>query len=372
MFYFYDWVKVYQDFYFEIPLVGKRASQNIDVETGEYGKIYQHTFQHEGSFSTSINISISGNRIEMSGNPSRYGRRDNLFGFELLDDCMSIYNKILSSLGLPVFTKCTKVIQFTEKQKGASKMNSMSDGAVFKELHITSNRAVGKGNEVDYLKGIATLPYRNSVPRLHTNGNTVDWLSKKGNATLMYPSVYNKAAEIDLRSLPKILRKEGPDSLVYRYTKKVRDFCLENGVVRFEQKIKGHMLTRLNARYWGLFDEEIFDSLHEDFLNIDKKLQVTSMDIGTIGDQLLSNGYVTTARAGNATALYALEWMHGKLFDSSKSQVRTHRARLRKIGIDICRPCNISQMSPVYVKKAVEITPVPLASPDWYRHAQVA
>jgi len=370
---FYDWIEVYQDFDFELPLVSDRAYQNIDTETGEGGKIVQPSFQHEGSFSTSIRIQISGNRLTVSGNPSRYGRIDNLFGLVSLDDCIIVYNRILSSLGLPTFTKCTKLWQVTDKVNGKAKMRTLTNGAVFKEIHITTNKAAGNGCSDDYLKGLSTLSYRNAVPRLHSNGKTVDWLSKKGNALLMYPSVYDKANELRLHTLDKIKNSKlhGPDSDAYHYLMMIIDFCEANGIVRFEQKLKGRLLTRLNARHWGLFDEQIaFKELHDEFLGIDEKLQVTSMTLEGIGERLLRMGIVDSTRAANTTALYAIQWMHGQTFDLKKSQVKINRARLRRLGLDIARPCNISQTSPVYVRKAKEVEVVEVSAPDWYRHAE--
>ncbi len=366
---FYDWVTVHQDFENEVPLVGDRAYQNIDVETGEGGKIVQPAFQHEGSFCTSIRIQISGNRITMSGNPSRYGRIENLFGLTTLDECMAVYNRILRSLGLPEFTKCTQIWHYTDKVNGSAKMQTMTDGAVFEEIHITTNKGAGNGCSDDYIKGLSTLSYRNSIPRLHTNGKTVDWLSKKGNAHLMYPSVYDKAHELRLHSLEKIARKYGPESDEYHYLNMIIDFCDLHGIVRFEQKLKGKLLTRLNARYWGLFSEDVFKPVHEEFLNIDEKLQVTSMTIEGISERLIRLGVVDTTRAANTTALYAIQWMHGQTFDLTKRQVQQHRSRLRKLGLDIARPCNISQNSPVYIRKAKEVVVSEVTAPDWYRHA---
>lgn len=43
-----------------------------------------------------------------------------------------------------------------------------------------------------------------------------------------------------------------------------------------------------------------------------------------------------------------------------------YRARLRRIGIDIAQPCNISRFSPVFVREAREINPVPAQIPAWY------
>ncbi|EBV8484309.1 Replication-associated protein G2P, partial [Salmonella enterica subsp. enterica serovar Montevideo] len=109
---------------------------------------------------------------------------------------------------------------------------------LIKELHITSNKSVGKGNEDDYISGISTQPYRNSVPRLHSNGKSVDWLSKKGNVNLIYPTVYNKSHELELHTLSKVKNKFGSDSKEYNYLLSVIEYCKDNGIVRFEQKLK--------------------------------------------------------------------------------------------------------------------------------------
>ncbi|MCL7679555.1 phage/plasmid replication protein, partial [Klebsiella pneumoniae] len=104
------------------------------------------------------------------------------------------------------------------------------------------------------------------------------------------------------------------------------------GVVRFEQKLKSRYLQRNHLIYWGLSDYSILNKLHDDFLALDKKLMVTSMDFETISEHLISEGIVDSTRSANTTAMYAIQWMHGHSFDFSKTQVQTHRARLRKIG----------------------------------------
>ncbi|WP_253701229.1 phage/plasmid replication domain-containing protein [Citrobacter koseri] len=62
-------------------------------------------------------------------------------------------------------------------------------------------------------------------------------------------------------------------------------------------------------------------------------------------------------------------------FDLSKNQVRIHRARLRKIGIDIAQKCNVSKFSPVVVKQTREIKVSDCVIPSWYvkpSHLRVA
>ncbi|EGJ0356365.1 Replication-associated protein G2P, partial [Salmonella enterica] len=327
---FYDWLTIEQDFGYQLPILSDVAYQRIHLESGEASALSQPTFQHKGSFCDVISISIRGSLLKVSGNPSRWGRLDNLFGLKSIDACVSVYNEILSSLGLPVFTKCTRLMPRQGKENEA--VSLVADGACIRELHITSNRSVGKGNEDAYISGLSTLPYRNSVPRLHSNGKSVDWLSKKGNASLIYPTVYNKAHELVLHSLQKIKSKFGDNSKEYNYLIKIIEYCSDNGIVRFEQKLKSRFLQKHHYLYWGLSDYSSLRKLHNQFVNLDKTLSVTAMDFDTISEHLISQGVVDSTRSANTTAMYAIQWMHGHSFDFNKKQVQTHRARLRKIG----------------------------------------
>jgi len=361
---FIDWLTIHQDHDLEIPLISDRAYQLIDTETGEAGKIVQSTFKHEGSFSSVISVSISGNRIKVSGNPSRFNRLDNLFGLTSIDACVDVYNSILLSLGLPVFTKCTK-IQYRKGVK-TTHGSAFSDGATLGRIDVTTNVSTGEGNELDYIAAISTLPYRNSVPRLHTNGQTADWLSSGGNASLIYPSVYNKSHDLKTKALREYKRKYGVTSSQYKYIQKVIAYCKNQGLVRFEQKLQARYLSREGLQFWGLQDFEQIKKIHNEFLNIDNKLQVTAMTLETISEKLLSENICSNTKAANMTAFYAYNWFNGQNFDLSKSQVKIHRSRLRKLGIDIARPCNISRFSPVYVKQAKEVNTSVCTAPTWY------
>ncbi|WP_164329130.1 phage/plasmid replication domain-containing protein [Pseudomonas viridiflava] len=57
-----------------------------------------------------------------------------------------------------------------------------------------------------------------------------------------------------------------------------------------------------------------------------------------IPEILLSQRIVSTSHAANATFVYVVRWMEGADFDMAKSAVKVHRARLRKIGLDIAKP----------------------------------
>lgn len=363
---FFDWLKIEQDFGYQLPLIGDFGYVGIHIDTGEQQQgIRIPAFKHEGSFCDSVLIKINGSFLTMSGNPSRWGRIENLFGLPTVEACVNCFNSILRDLNLPEFTKCTQI--FYGQSEDGTKVKKFSNGAIIKELHITENRVVGRGNVEHYLSGLSTLNYRNSIARLHTNGETVDWLSKQGNANLIYPSVYNKAYELELHSLVKIKSKFGEQSQEYKSLLKVIDFCKEQGVARFEQKLKSRYLQKENLNFYGLSDYSKLKKLSDEFIHIDEKLKVTAMDFETISETLLNSGVVDTIRSANTTAMYALQWSHGQVFDLCKKQVQIHRARLRKIGIDIARKCDLSKFSPVKVVSTREITVSNLIVPDWYK-----
>lgn len=391
---FFDWLTVHQDHDFQLPILADRHFIAVDTASGEDLGIKQDTLQHEGSYSTSINIRISGNRVTVSGNPSRINRIENLFGLTSLDQCIAVYNKILIQYGLPPFTPCTKV--WHSVGEGA-RINTFTDGAVFEEIHITSNLTTGavvhditgpqsdlfKNHDVavdTFIRAISTLPYKNSIPRLHANGKTCDWLTKKGTGgTLIYPSVYNKAYELELHALPKIKRKFGDQSPEYQYLLNVIEYCHQHGVARFEQKLKSAFIRRNHLRFYGLFNaakgHKFLQSVHDDFLNIHKKLQVEHMSLESITQKLISSGVCDNTKSANTTTLYAIQWMHGQQFDLNKKAVQTHRARLRQIGIDIALPCDLTKFSLVTVKSATQINVGQLVIPNWYRrpnHLQLA
>lgn len=367
---FYDWLTIYQDHDHRLPVIGDREYLVIDTASGEDLGSKQPTVQHAGSYSTTVNIRISGNRLTVSGNPSRVNRIENLFGHSTIDQCVQVFNDILISYGLPPFTKCTRT-WFVQGEDG-SRAQVATDGATITELHVTSNRSIGQHNEDDYLKALSTLPYRHSIPRLHTNGKTCDWLTKRGKGSrLIYPSVYNKAFELKLHALPKLKRTHGEDSPEYQYLQNVIDYCQKAGVVRFEQKLKADFLRRNKLNHYGLINEKTFRAIHEEFLTLDLKLKVEAMTLESISQRLINEGICSNTRAANTTTLYAIQWMHGEQFDLSKSQVQTHRARLRKIGIDIALACDLSKFSLVNVKESRQVVARPLPMPTWYRKPAV-
>lgn len=366
---FYDSLTVEQHYDFEMPIKSDIHHIAIDSLTGEQKGIRQPRINHRGSYSTKIDITLRDNSLTISGNPSRYNRQDNLFGLTLVDDCIDVYNDILDSLDLPLLSKCTKT--YHRQSDDGLKVQTISDGAMIKRIDMTTNRAAGKFCELDYIRACSTLPYKRHKGHLYPNGNTCDWLNKNGKAgNREYCKLYGKAFEMDLHIIPKVKREFGINSEEYKYVTQVRDYCFENGVVRFEQELMSEYLRENNFRYYGLFNEDDLKIKHEDFMNIDKKLQVSKMDIEHVNDTLLREGICHSTLAANTTASYFYRWMNGEHFDFMKSSFKTHASRLNKIGIDIRVPFDVSRHSPVVVRQAKIITPTNLLIPSWYKRPQ--
>ncbi|WP_237410305.1 phage/plasmid replication protein [Gilliamella sp. Pas-s95] len=65
------------------------------------------------------------------------------------------------------------------------------------------------------------------------------------------------------------------------------------------------------------------------------------------------------------------KWMYGQTFNFRKSQMQIHRARLRKIGIDIAQRCNLAKFSPVTVREIRKVEVADCQIPDWYKMPQI-
>jgi len=364
---FFDWIKAYQDYPFDLPRMGDVILHRIDAHTDELLNVSAPAFLAEGSYCTTFRIHVSGRRIMIDGNPSRINRLDNVFGIPTLEGCFRVINSILLDLGLPAMTPC-KTLQ---RLQGGE---ALVDGAVLQRLDLTSNFYVGRGNERPYLRGISSQRFRNSIGYLYPDGNTTVWTPKGGEKAgrLVYPGNYAKAAELDAHLLPKVKRSFGEDSEEYSYVRRLRDWCASVGMVRSEIKLRGEYLKREGLAFWGLFDEAKLGEIHGEFLQVGDKMTLNAYDTVSITQELIDKGHCKSVQAAGRTAGYAYEWMHGATFDLNKTQVQKHRALLRKIGIDIKLPFDSTRCGVVFIRNVREVERTFQQDiPSFYRHAVV-
>ncbi len=112
------------------------------METGEALPPSVNQKRLEGSFSTKLTIRCDGYRVRVEGNPSRWQRMDNLFGLTSLDDCVEIYNHLLSRYGLPPLTKNTRL--YPRQSPDGKSTSLVGNGAEITSIDWTRNLAVGR------------------------------------------------------------------------------------------------------------------------------------------------------------------------------------------------------------------------------------
>ncbi|MGK7050977.1 phage/plasmid replication domain-containing protein [Pseudomonas aeruginosa] len=295
---------------------------------------------------------------------------DNLHGFQSIAECVAVYNDILHEIKddkgnrLPSFTACTDWGHL--QTEDGSKTRMIGNGARLRRVDLTTNRTVGKGNELAYIRALSTqrVGYKNG--HLYEDGWTCDWQARDH---------YYKALRHRLISqvpVSEVQRNFGEDSPNSATCSTLAAYCDQQGVVRMEQELKSEYLARERLEWWGLFDEGRFAAIHGEFLRGFDKLEVMAMDYETIAERLLSEEVVGSTQAANATANIAMKWMHcpGISFDFTKSQMKTYRARLNRIGINIAQPYDVTRHSVVMIRRAEEIvTSDVLDLPEFYRHA---
>lgn len=364
---FYDWVKVSQIFQgVDIPQLGDIVIETWNTKTGEQVSTKQPFYHYQGSYSSQIVIQIRGNEVIFDGNISRLNRKDNLFGFSSIDQAMQAINIIMHEHGLPSFTRSTRS---TLAQSSDGKQCFMADGARFQRLDVTTNISVGKGNVNAYLKMLATQKVGHYLPHLWDDEKSVTWQSRiKGATRLLFHKAYDKANDLLIHTLPKIKRLHGEDSNEYKYILRLIKHCEEQGIVRLEQEFKNEFLKRHGLNYWGLFKESDIMTLHDKFLKLDQAVKVTAIDLESISEALVRVGACPSIRSANITAIHAINWKEGRVFNGSEISYKRHRAKLRKIGLDIAIPYKANRHNVITLvrEKREVIVKKDVAPPSWY------
>jgi len=364
MSYFVDKLSMHQEHQTVLPLVGSSLCIEEDLQTGEIISKNPKALQLEGSYSSKIVIRCNGSRVSVSGNPSRFNRIDNLFGIPSIDECVHIFNRILSKHGLPPFTKCTQV-HYGQSEDG-KKARVITDGAVITAVDWTKNHTVGQGNVHQFLRGLSSQSLgRGKVGHLYSNGCTLNW--GEGSEYKM-TSIYDKENELKRQRRKRL---KGASDEDVKYYDDLILYCKNYGVAREEHKCKRLFLKNNNLRFYGLFKDSDFEPYLNSVDDVMNRCEVTGMKQKSIADQLLAKDIVRSRQAANATQVYASMWMDGEDLHRhlNRSQWYEHKSRLKRIGLDITCPFDVTRMAPTILqRKVIEVSV--LIAPSWYRQPQ--
>ncbi|EGG93792.1 hypothetical protein IMCC1989_736 [gamma proteobacterium IMCC1989] len=355
---FIDKLNIHQDHLEPLPIIGSEMVIRVDLQTGEQLSESPKSKLLEGSYSSKIEIRCNGRRVSIRGNPSRWHRVDNLFGFTTIAQCIVVYNQLLRQYGIPQFTPSTN-FWYRQGEEG-SKVQLVSDGAVIDHIDFTRNFSVSSGREVTFLRGLSSFSMgKGKEPYLYPNGCTVDWY--KG-STVQYKKVYKKAFDLITHKSKRLKNTTDKDKSYYQ---KLIDFCNDLGILREEHSFKRPWLKKKNLCFFGRTSESDFLPYLNDIENAMKRLQVMKLDYETIAEQLIQTQVVNSPQSANATQAVAHKWLHGCILQKN-SQFYVHKARLIQLGIDISIPHDITKMPPqIRSNTLIEVSFV--SPPDWYR-----
>ncbi|MES1935455.1 phage/plasmid replication domain-containing protein [Salinisphaera hydrothermalis] len=350
---FIDWLSVSQDHPQGCRVLGSDYVVHTDPDTGEVTREHVIGFQHEGSFDTSLRIRSDGYRVEISGNPSRYNRPDNVFGYETVDECMAVYNAILRSVGLPEFTKGTPAGAVDCTKSGAVKI---IDGARFSRVDISRNYATGSSASASLaLRGLSACSRRGEPWEVAKSG-----MVHTGNRRYARAKYYDKALEMRVHGRKKAAQSDYRDA--------VQQWCAEEGVIRFEVELGRDLLIQRKMNGWILWNDDRAKEIAASYDKVNEMSFATN-DYQHIAADLEHEFGLKPTRALKAQHA-ALAWLSGEDLRESMSKSAFYRvtADLKLVGIDARAPCNVAALA-VRVR-VVDVAPA--VAPSWYQFPKAA
>ena len=340
---FCDWITVSQEHDEAVPELVDAVVTSVSPDDGLLNWESRRGFQHRGSWDTSILVCSSGNRVSLSGNVGRFGRPDNVFGYDI-DTIKVLCNNIVTSLGLPAFTD--GVPTFVQGKGG-------STGARISRLDLTRNFACGGAREAsDFLYWLSSQKVsRADVERVES---TVYFGKRSKFATT---KVYDKGREL-AHGLRRLRRKNVNGERVDHqgYLEQLIAWCERVGLVRLETTFSSRYLTQKKLCFWS---DLTTTALADHFRSYEARVMNRCEEFDDLEAlaprfQFAYHAYV---RGEN---LRDLGW--------SRSTFFRYRKELLRLGVDIAKPLNVKALA--IKPRVVEL--VPAVAPDFYHMPQLA
>jgi hypothetical protein len=340
-----DWITIRQSHHNlteRLPLISNGCVMAFDAD----GAVENTTLKRMpvvGSYESKCFVRCDGDTVEFSGNPARWGRMDNVFGYSL-GQSLQIVNEIIGGLGLPPFSPGDS---FETVKKGGEIVRVWT-GATVSRLDMTENYLTGSPENANhFLRWLAGQKIKSKKTNFYGDHSTVDFGrgSKRS-----YFKVYNKGYELlkHSKGISDISTFEKQDRC--ESIEKIADWCQVNGMVRAELELKSKALHDLHCYYLGELDMNVIE------LEFKKHSSVFERATAEV-DSLAS-------LEAKTLAVYRM-WQAGDDVKNkfSKSAIYRHRSALLAHGIDIFIPSNVIRFEP----KTRVIALTAAIPPDWYQ-----
>lgn len=363
-----DWVSISQQ-HQASDIVGKNVCIWLDPVTGERISEGVGYLSHEGSFSTSVSIRAYNGFVEWSGNPSRWGRADNVFGYRRMADCLQVINAHLLDYGLPPFTMAVGP-DFNHRRLAVERqgVRLANAGAVFTRVDLCRNFSTGsESNLRTYLRAASAAVYRGKPAQSYSGG--CSW----GTARNSKITFYDKGAEIlsHMPSYPDRGLQTSLDPLAFElsdeveYRKRLANWCTKIGLCRKEIKLGRQQLRAQGLRSLAEWDD------HRAFEIADKRISAMNIGVSSGLDnafkQFVESGF-TDRQAATLSGIVS-RWYMGEPTDLGVSRATWYRyAKNIKavLGLDLNAKPDVAVLTAQV--RTIELQPIS-EPPFWYRHA---
>lgn len=355
-----DWLTVSQ-LHADAPEWGSVRRLDFDMKTGEIEieRVLSDTVQ--ASWDTSLRVRSTGGRVEVSGNPSKWGRLDAVTGLTDLWSCVELYNGVLSALGLPSFSPGW----YLRSTQG----ETFYPGPTISRVDLTRNLVVGRGGVRPFLDWIEAQVWGKRLAFRRIGENTLG----AGKRNRRQRVLYDKAAEIAAnKSAWKRSRAfEREDAVLYldRLAAWAESIGLVRDEIRLGSKFFNEQLQYRLAESWSHeTPEKLFNAQSE----------IQTLEAGVMNDYrtgiydlLTAKGY--SARMAGQLQKLVHSWLHGdewKLGLTTPTAYRYASILRKECGLDLRKPSNIRSLSVCVKPKVLEARPLTCADlPDWYDQA---
>lgn len=331
--FFVDWLSISQDHTAGgLPVVDSGCFMACSAD-GELEWKKTKAVKHEGSFETSLNVRCDGFRVTFSGNVSRFGRRENLFGFDFWQ-CIERINAVLAFYELPPFTAGERM-QFVTR----GDIRYAWSGARVSRIDLTANFEAGSADNAHaVMQYLGAQHAGRHEGRVLGQGETVAW--GKGSRR-QYWKAYIKHLE---------LQRHGCEDA------KVIEHCASRGVVRLEGTLRSNALTDYGCAFLGDYERgwampQLIQLFNEHTEVLTRGAEKSTDDLDELPKHLRA-----TAR----------DYLAGMDLSSSMSRASfyRHRRELLSYGFDIAVR-NVTPFKPRV--RVVELRPAEI--PSWYQLA---
>lgn len=295
---------------------------SYDAETGELNYRTGSGFTLEGSFDSRIRIRSVDGRVTWSGNPSRFGRPDALFGLDFAS-AWSVVQQTMEMVGLEPFNLTTR--HNVPTVHSDSRMVTNGAGAMLRRIDIAEVMSVTPVSDVPaVLRALGQMTVHGKSPVHYGSGLRVG--SRRGKQVV----VYDKGQELRAHS-------KGDE-----YLERLSAWASEVGLLRWETRYGDQYLRHRgldNVKTWldeGSWESEVVNVV--DF----RDSMLPSVGSGQLSDvvpSLLDFG--VGRQLADRLAGYAYRWASGEDVWSqipAGSRYRHRRILVDVCGIDIRRP----------------------------------